>query len=326
MKISVVIPVYNVKSYLSECVESVLRLKSDVEIILVDDGSTDGSGELCDQWQCRDPRITVIHQENGGLSAARNQGIRSCTGEYVMFLDSDDFIDPEETDRMLSQLRPEDNVLLGLYRNFYTASGTFENEQCDGFLSVVGRTPIDHFLEAVPADGQSCYMVAWRYVLKRAFLLQNSLYFQLGIYHEDEEWTQRLLCATDSVLVTDHYFYQYRQQREGAITATVKPKHIWDSFNILDHAKELLNHLEKDSAKELYIKRRMAQIYLGIMINTRILSKDEYASALKRLKEYQKVCENDLAGTIGTAAKISQKVFGVNITCVLLKIARKLTR
>ena len=91
MKVSVIIPVYNVRLYLERCVQSVLRQTyKDLEIILVDDGSKDNSGELCDQLALSDQRIRVIHQENQGLSGARNTGIRQATGEYIIFLDSDD--------------------------------------------------------------------------------------------------------------------------------------------------------------------------------------------------------------------------------------------
>ena len=91
MKVSVVIPVYNVRLYLERCVQSVLRQTyKDLEIILVDDGSKDDSGKLCDQLALSDQRIRVIHQENQGLSGARNTGIRQATGEYIIFLDSDD--------------------------------------------------------------------------------------------------------------------------------------------------------------------------------------------------------------------------------------------
>ena len=91
MKVSVVIPVYNVKPYLERCVQSVLRQTfKDLEIIMVDDGSTDGSGELAESLKDWSPCIRVVHQENQGLSGARNTGIRHATGEYVVFLDSDD--------------------------------------------------------------------------------------------------------------------------------------------------------------------------------------------------------------------------------------------
>ena len=93
IKVSIIIPVYNVEKYLEECVNSILNQKiKNYEIILVDDGSTDSSGEICDKMSANNQEITVIHQKNQGLSEARNSGIKKATGEYLMFVDSDDFI------------------------------------------------------------------------------------------------------------------------------------------------------------------------------------------------------------------------------------------
>lgn len=93
MKLSIIVPVYNVKNYLSDCLDSILnQTYRDFEMILVDDGSTDGSGELCDQYAAQDERISVIHQKNQGLSVTRNHGIARAKGEYLMFVDSDDYL------------------------------------------------------------------------------------------------------------------------------------------------------------------------------------------------------------------------------------------
>ena len=94
MKLSVVIPVYNVEKYLDKCVESIVNQTfKDLEIILVDDGSTDESGKMCDEWTEKDTRIKAIHKINGGLSSARNAGIKQAKGEYISFIDSDDFVE-----------------------------------------------------------------------------------------------------------------------------------------------------------------------------------------------------------------------------------------
>ena len=102
VKISVVIPVYNVEKYLQECVNSVLRQTyTDFEVILVDDGSTDSGGRICDDYAQKDPRVRVIHQANGGLSVARNTGLRAAQGKYVYFLDSDDYIEDHTLEALI---------------------------------------------------------------------------------------------------------------------------------------------------------------------------------------------------------------------------------
>lgn len=104
--ISVIVPVYNTKAYLGRCVDSLLRQTyRDLEIILVDDGSTDGSGELCDSYAAGDERVRVFHKENGGSSSARNLGLDKAAGEYVGFVDSDDYVDPDMYERLYAGIR-----------------------------------------------------------------------------------------------------------------------------------------------------------------------------------------------------------------------------
>lgn len=320
--ISVVIPVYNVEEYLRTCVESVLQLKTDFEVVLVDDGSTDNSGILCDELAENDSRIKVVHQLNGGLSSARNTGIKHANGEFLLFLDSDDFLDSEETDKMLLEMVPETDVLLGLYRKYYTSEKKYENENCAALLQITGNVPIGKFLNTIPKDGRSCYMTAWRFVVRRQFVLNNGLFFLPGIYHEDEEWTLRLLCKIDHICVSHHYFYQYRQARSGAITGSVKIKNIKDRFIILKRAKELLSDNNIHEDKKKYLKNRMAQLYLSNMIDCRILNKEEKKEIVKQLEVYRSICSEHMSGKIGRMAMICDKLFGVSTTCTILKVLR----
>ena len=324
MKVSIVIPVYNVQDYLAECIRSVLKLKTETEIILVDDGSTDNSGTLCDEWAGKDARIRVIHQTNGGLSAARNTGIQAATGEYILFLDSDDFIDPEETDCLLNELDPDVELALGLYRNYYSEGHRYEKENCSALLSLDGVMPMDDFLAAIPADGQESYMTAWRFVISRAFLNANSLLFMQGIYHEDEEWTHRVFCCADRVQVTHHYFYQYRQARAGAITSGVKPKHIFDEFTILERAEGLIQAHSDNAVKSRYLRYRMASMYLNSMIHFYSLKGEDRQRAYRQLVRFHDSCAGNLSGGIGKAVKLCDRFLGIRATCWLLRLARKI--
>ena len=326
MKVSIIIPVYNVYPYLRECVESVKKMKTDTQIILVDDGSSDNSGLLCDELAREESRIVVIHQENGGLSAARNTGIKHSTGDYIMFLDSDDFLDPEISDQMFSALGNEPDILVGLYQKYYADQQRYEKESCDGFLGIEGLMHVDRFLEAIPADGRSCYMVAVRFVVRRSFLLKNNLFFETGIYHEDEEWTQRLLCSAEHVFVSHSYFYQYRQAREGAITSIVKPKHIRDTFTVMEHTTSLIDQQMHLSSKAQYLQKRRAQMFLSNMISVRVLTGEERKTAYQKLMQFKPLCQEHLCGTIGSCAKIALKVAGIRITCGLLRVARRLVK
>ena len=322
--ISIIVPVYNVKEYLEECIESVLKLKVDLEVVMVDDGSTDGSGALCDELCKRDPRLNVVHQTNGGLSAARNTGIRSCKGEYIMFLDSDDFLDREETEAMLSNLSVRPDLLLGLYNNYYQKENRFEKENSPALVQMQGELTVDEFLSRIPADGRSCYMVSVRFICRREFLMENELFFRSGIYHEDEEWTLRLLASANNIFVTGNYFYQYRQARSGSIMASIKEKHIFDTFSIMDGAKQRLGRGDMSETKTDYYKKRMASMYLNNLINCYRVETDRRHEMLNKLKEYKNDCVPNLSGSIGRAARIAILTLGVKNTCRLLSTAYNL--
>ena len=324
--VSIIIPVYNVERYLDVGVASALALKTECEVLLINDGSTDRSGELCGLWADRDKRIRVIHQENQGLSAARNAGIKASRGEFIMFLDSDDFIDPVKTDQMLSNLDDETEILLGLYRSYYEDRDAYEEEPSEALLTMSGRTKMERFLETMPADGRSCYMMACRFVVRREIIIRQKLGFLPGIYHEDEEWTQRLFCGSESIFVSHYYFYQYRRGRIGSITSSVKAKHIWDSFSILKRSEKLLVRLEPGSQKEMYIKRRMAQLYLSNMLNICVLDREERKKAKSLFMHFHGMCMPYIYGEGCRGVMLFDRIFGCWVTCIAVGYANKIRK
>ena len=322
MKFSIIIPVYNVEKYLEECVNSVLPIKNDIEILLVDDGSTDKSGKLCDALAENDNRIKVIHKENGGLSDARNVGIKNATGDYLLFLDSDDFLNTFETERLLSKITDETDAAIGLYREFYEDENLYKDESCGAFLENTGVMLADDFLKIVPKDGQSCYLTAWRFIVKREVILKNNLYFFKGIYHEDEEWVPRLLFACDKINITDCFFYCYRQARIDSIMGTVKPKRIWDTFTILEHNKRLLEQKSPNSAQKEFLLCRMAALFCNNVINSYILNENDSVKAFNELKKYYPYCKGNFFSLKNKLISISIKVFGIPFTSKLIKIIK----
>lgn len=322
--ISIIIPVYNVERYLSRCISSVLDLKTDFEIILINDGSTDDSGNMCNLWAEKDSRICVIHQDNRGLSVARNVGIQASTGEYIMFLDSDDFLDSNETEKMLLNINSKVEILMGLYRSYYEDRDYYENEHSDIFLTMHGKTRMDTFLKNIPADGRSCYMLAWRFIIKRKFLIDNKLFFLPGIYHEDEEWTQRLLCSSDSIFISHCYFYQYRRARGGSITSSVNSKHVWDSFRIMKCSEKLIKQQIANSPKEIYIRDRMAQLYLSNMLNMYVLPLRKWKEARILFEYFHGQCISRISGPGSNIVRLFDRFFGGWITCIIVGFTNKI--
>ena len=224
--LSIVIPVYNVEQYLRQCLDSILAQDCpegfDYEVLLVDDGSTDQSGILCDEYAARSPVFRVFHRENGGASAARNGAIRLAKGDYVQFVDSDDWLLPGLFARLAELLAPQPElVLLNLRRYSEAGAGS-----ATGYRAEMLSGGLDAFREKLVRDWPLHCMVVSP-VVRRAWLQQNGLYFREGIIHEDMEWVPRLIAAAERAAILDTPYYAYRQDRQGRVmNSNTLQKHI----------------------------------------------------------------------------------------------------
>lgn len=214
--ISIVIPAYNVADYLPVCMDSLLPDAAALgcEVVLVDDGSTDATGALCDGYAAQHPFVRVIHQANGGLSAARNAGMRAACGEYLQFVDSDDWLLPGALQKIAPLLAQKPDVLL-LNTARYQDGSPVSRSDCrqawlaDGYDAFLAR-----LLREYPLNGQAqCFLV------RRQLAGQAGLFFHEGILHEDTEWTPLVLCAASGALVLEEPVYAYRLARPGSIMA-----------------------------------------------------------------------------------------------------------
>lgn len=209
---SIIVPIYKVEAYLDKCVQSLTKQTyPHVEIILVDDGSPDGCPAMCDAYAQGDSRIRVIHKENGGLSDARNAGIEAATGEYVIFVDSDDYIELDTCERLLPYAGEGYDILIGdgvSEGAVKKLSHGWTDEACNGKQYM--KTALQH---------GSMPMAAWLYIYRRRFLNENALRFKFGITHEDEEFTPRAFLLAARVKECGLCFYHY-VIRDGSITTT----------------------------------------------------------------------------------------------------------
>ncbi len=208
---SIIIPIYKTELYLDRCVQSARRQSfSHIEIILVDDGSPDGCPAMCDAYAREDARVKVIHKPNGGLSDARNAGMEAATGDYLLFLDSDDYLEPDACERLNPAAATGRDILIGTWLQGAEASAP--PATADTLVSEPARA----YLWRVLSAGRM-RMAAVLYVLNRRFTEQHSLRFKVGICHEDDEFTPRAFLAADTVAVTNVAFYRYIL-REDSIT------------------------------------------------------------------------------------------------------------
>lgn len=220
-KISVIVPVYKVEAYLERCVRSLCRqTHSNLEIILVDDGSPDNSGQMCDLMAMQDQRIRVIHKKNGGLSDARNAGMDVATGDYIAFLDSDDWYDPTMLE-VLYGLCENNHAQIAecSYRNIYQTHTQAETD-CSG--AVMEMTP----LQAIESnlDWKYCKPVAWNKLYHKT--VTKDVRFPVGKLHEDEFTTHLFYLAASKIMYADIAMVNYERRNLGSITASFKPRNL----------------------------------------------------------------------------------------------------
>lgn len=312
---SIIIPVYNVEEYLNECVDSVIVQKPQKsEIILIDDGSTDSSGELCDQLSDKYPFVSVIHQKNGGLSDARNTGIKNSHGEYLIFLDSDDLL----FNNSLSNL--QNSIIDNHCPDFVISrrATLFNNQLTPCAYNFSNNLQISHQPDKVYEmlrRFKDCWLGVWIFTIKREYCIKHDLFFYKGILHEDEEWVPRLFFNAKSIGFNNEILYCNRIEREGSITATPNIKREFDKLKILDLLNQEFQVKKYDENVRSIVNRRMEQILFGVICEAYLYHTHESFEIL--LKDIDKHL-NFLSATHRRIYKISNlcmSIFGVKYTC-----------
>lgn len=221
MKISFVVPVYNVMPYLERCVQSLLRQTyKELEIILVDDGSKDESGVLCDELATRDERIRVIHQENKGLSGARNTGIDNATGDYIIFVDSDDYwLLNDGLQTLVENCDSQTDMVV--FKGVDIWKGGRVTNTADYNLEAISHIPDAQALYAYLVRTQQQHFTAWLFMVRRQLLTDYKIYFPLRLIGEDFYWHFELWQHLHTVKMLNLNLYAYCH-RQGSITTQKK--------------------------------------------------------------------------------------------------------
>lgn len=270
--ISVIIPVYKVEQYLNECVDSVLRQTfTDFECILVDDGSPDGCPAICDEFAAKDNRVKVIHKENGGLSDARNAGINIATGEWLLFVDSDDKFADENVLSELYDFIKTDNAKIVFCPKFARFSVSIE-PKFPNYTETSKLTPSQLF-DYVQASSIS--FAGWLFVTNSHHIKERNLYFTKGILHEDMDWIPRVLAATDELIsIFPHNFYLYRMN-DSSITSSFNTKRFESIIYIANWIAAIPELTE-------FQKKWLNMLFYSLYINM----SEEYHSNRKLYKEH----------------------------------------
>lgn len=287
MKISFILPIYNVEAYLRECVDSLTcQTFKDFEIILVDDGSPDGCPALCDQLATEDNRIKVLHKPNGGLSDARNAGLKVASGDYVIFVDSDDkWIGENSLEKLIELIKtyPECQFYGFNCQYFYPATNTYSKwvAYAENILTPInGSSAMCALVESGTLPMSSCMKV-----INRQWITNLQITFKVGQLSEDIPWFINLLDKCEVCVFVNDYIYAYRQNREGSITASGGER----SFNnLLDIVKTELELLD---SRTFSIDAKNALLsFLGyevsiLMAETCRLPQEKQSTAREELKQ-----------------------------------------
>lgn len=319
MKFSVIVPVYNVEKYLPQCVDSILgQSYKDFELILVDDGSPDNCPAICDEYAARDNRIKVIHKKNGGSSDARNAGIKVANGDYILFVDSDDYWNAPD---VLKKISDEfEKCCVDIVQFGQTKFYQLDNKLVDGpqrNLSQYNGLSTNNVISQLVERGKLT-ISACAVAISRNFFVKNELYFKKGLKTEDLEWAIRVFLCNPSWSFIDEYFYVYRMQREKSNTASIDYIHLCDYCWILENSIALVENGD-DAVKEPLMSYLMYHMLIASALSYRVkLKKAQHEELLIRLKA---ICNGRVTKyTLNKKVKLAGLVYRIGGFAVMAKV------
>lgn len=295
VRISIIVPVYGVEKYLSACIESVLNQTfTDFELILVDDGSDDDCGEICDNYSERDNRIVVIHKENGGLSSARNAGIEIAKGEYISFVDGDDTVNKDYLG-VLYYLCKSNKCQIGVCNFLLTSKESINlDHQLEGITEILsGKEAVER---SCSGKDSLLLTVAWnKLYLKELF---RDIKYPTGKIHEDDYTTWKLLWSAEKVVISNLYLYYYLQRPDSIMGRR---------FNI-----ERLDRLCAYEEKIEFVKKQgMARAYEWLLITYYRLLLDTYNNAQD--SHFDESILSDIQARINKSGRVIEELDSLNI-------------
>lgn len=324
--LSFVVPVYNVDKYLPACIDSIVLQGEDAsayEVILVDDGSEDTSGQVCDNYAQRYPNVVVLHKANGGVSSARNHGMQYATGKYLAFVDADDLIEKGSLSGIIEWIRKTDSDLCFLrgVKFFADAPDVLVDQPLDmerirnkspeevlGYLSTQSKYP-----------GSACMKL-----FRRDFVIQNNLMFPCDRRHgEDLAFMRDALLNAASFDALDGPYYRYRQDREDSCTHSISDKSFFDFFRFITDSICVCEGTK--SEKTRYFMSFVAYEYLVSLLMYGSISQKGKKDAYALLKEYKWVLKYARSKTVYLSYYLCSLV-GFRLASGILAVYKRLHR
>lgn len=288
---SVIIPVYKVENYLHKCVNSVLSQNyEDYEIILINDGSPDNCPQICDEFAANDNRIKVIHKTNGGLSDARNAGIKAAKGEYLMFLDSDDYWDGNIHLGNIAKILENDQIIDSIFfrcKHLYSSLNRIDDRNILAPSTNSIKDENHKLIQMIKYGSQSSS--ACLRVVKTSLILENNIFFVDDLIGEDSDWFIHLCLFIKKQIEYPETFYVYRQNRLGSITSEITEKTFNDQLYIIDKWNAYLDETDIDKNLKLAIRGFLAYLYCILILKLSQTSKMNYNLFYDKIKKRKKI-------------------------------------
>ena len=315
-EVSIIVPVYQVENYIRQCIDSILvQTFTDFELILVDDGSKDKSGQICDEYAVLDQRVKVIHKENGGLSDARNCGMDQAVGNYFMFVDSDDYIAPTMLEYLYKALmNKEADIAVCNFLHF------FEEDRKRDFSTNIQSEVLsgaEIFYSRKNERVYGIWTVAWNKLYKRETL--GNVRFRFGKYHEDEFWANDIYQMDIKVVTIPECLYYYRQ-RDNSIMGR---KNIKRDFDILEALQERIAvyFMDERHADQAYKVMIFSLEYLAESKKL-ITNKDEENQFLQAEKKTKDMIKRLKKMNLSKIKRVSLVFIGMN-PCLVFAVGMK---
>jgi len=306
-RVSIIVPIYNAEKYLNQCIGSLISQSyQNLEIILVNDGSTDNSGKICDYYEEKDTRIKVIHQQNRGLSEARNKGTVNCTGDYLMYVDADDWLDNETCISVIdATLKYSADIVMWGHKKEYLYGRSKENRPLNTnkvfneknktwllrrLIGLVGK-------ELSSPTKTDAFSSAWGKLYKKDLIINNKIQF-LDTYEigsEDVLFNIEAFYRAKVIVYLDALFYHYLQDNPKAITKSHKSTLFPRFMKLFEHIKSFL--IDNKLSQEFYIALEN-RIALSIINNSlSITSKGNHENLGKKIKSIKGILQNEVYRT-----------------------------
>ena len=322
--ISIIVPVYNVEKYVKRCIESILeQTHKEFELIIVDDGSTDRSGEICDTLKKSDRRIRVIHQENGGLSAARNRGLTEAGGEYITYIDSDDYVDASYLETLYQNaVKYQADVSLCGFRLVWENSKT--KNMSDGKDEVKQYTGREAVREIV-VNNKSSMITAWGKLYHHT--LRELLIYPEGRLHEDEFVTYKVLYQAKKVVETVEPLYNYFQRGKSIMNDGYSKRRL-DKIVALKEAIGFFENKQEMGLMSYARKRYLLNIQIA-WYRVKKFMPEEKAILTELNAEWKTLYKQNKADIVEKSSvvdKISIFVYGISpsMYCIIAEVVNKL--